>query len=1068
MKATGMPAPFLSLAAPYAEDDTAIENHSRQPQQQRKPLDPTPDNGETETEALSSNRNIKHAKPQYQRRSKRRSSNRKSNRSSNTTRVSKKGLSLAEALPPQEMALTPASGKVVDHNGNVVTGIYHYSENSRDDDYDDDVSTQPGARAISGTRQRGRGEEDGTVAVGEDPEAPQILSEGDELLMPTARMISAETVDDPIEAQPMNVNHRKTLRRFGIASLLVLVIAVAVGIMAGTAFQKDSASSPVPGTEDGNGQGLTDGTSQPPPLLQFESKDYSWQQLGDTLLAEGPEGVVIPTSNDEIVTGDYVSLSGDGSTLAVTSYGFDDENELLYPHGIVRMYHWNNGQWNDNGQIVGDVVFQMERACVLSLSNDGTRIAVGAQWAMTPDNGVAGIVRVYRHQQDNSDDGQGGWVQLGSQFLGESPSAETGHSVAISSDGTTLTFGSPQVGVSYGTISTYRFDPVGGDWIPLGPDISGSIQYDEYGSSVALSHDGNILLAGTFSEFANILVYERENDTWQQVGDGISGVEMTADFELSVALSADGKHIAYGLRSSGEEGDGRLRVLQRTDGDQWVSQGPDIPAESLTDGQVTSVVLSADGRTVAVGMKLGDTTNGENSGRVRVYRFMGGDSNPVWQQLGVDLNGRDPDNFFGTTLSLSADGSMVAIGAPSEPGRGDQSGTTQVFRLLLPWNQVGSTLIGSSERGETSLKFGESVALSSDGSTMVVGTPGVSEVNVYRLVVSDSSGNGDGDSASEWARFGATIQGESWASFFGGSVAVSADGNTVVIGDRIVNLNSGLVRVFRWIENDWTQVGDDISGQTSSESLGSSVAISSDGNTIVVAARGYASVGKVCVYAFNKDMEEWKQVGQDIFGRAGAKWFGVSVSVSADGSTVAVGDGAEGGVEAVQVFEFANSWIPKGNPIEERSSTVSLSANGKRVAVAESNFGERQGHVRVLEFSSTDNDWIQLGSTLVGRRSNDYFGESISLSNDGSVLAVGAPGYDASGGDGSGQVSVFVFTVGDWYLIGKALDGETTEEDFGDAVSLSVLENGNVRIAASAPDFSSVTGKVRVHEQPSN
>jgi len=65
----------------------------------------------------------------------------------------------------------------------------------------------------------------------------------------------------------------------------------------------------------------------------FDPKDYFWQQVGEDLSSA--------LSADDFITGKYISLSGDGKTLAISSYGYDDED--MFSSGLVQMYRWSNG-----------------------------------------------------------------------------------------------------------------------------------------------------------------------------------------------------------------------------------------------------------------------------------------------------------------------------------------------------------------------------------------------------------------------------------------------------------------------------------------------------------------------------------------------------------------------------------------------------------------------------------------------------------------------------------------------------------------------------------------------------
>jgi hypothetical protein len=92
---------------------------------------------------------------------------------------------------------------------------------------------------------------------------------------------------------------------------------------------------------------------------------------------------------------------------------------------------------------------------------------------------------------------------------------------------------------------------------------------------------------------------------------------------------------------------------------QWVQLGADIDGEAILDESGWSVSFSADGSRVAIGAPKNDG-NGTDSGHVRVYQWV----DPNWVQLGNDINGKAQNDLCGTSVSLSADGSRVAIGAP--------------------------------------------------------------------------------------------------------------------------------------------------------------------------------------------------------------------------------------------------------------------------------------------------------------------------------------------------------------------------------------------------------------------
>ncbi len=105
--------------------------------------------------------------------------------------------------------------------------------------------------------------------------------------------------------------------------------------------------------------------------------------------------------------------------------------------------------------------------------------------------------------------------------------------------------------------------------------------------------------------------------------------------------------------------------------------GTDIDGEAVSDQSGNSVSLSADGTIVAIGAQNNDG-NGNLSGHVRIYQ---NDGNNNWLQLGTDIDGEAESDYSGISVSLSADGSTVVIGAFANDGNGNNSGHARVFRF---------------------------------------------------------------------------------------------------------------------------------------------------------------------------------------------------------------------------------------------------------------------------------------------------------------------------------------------------------------------------------------------------
>ena len=145
----------------------------------------------------------------------------------------------------------------------------------------------------------------------------------------------------------------------------------------------------------------------------------------------------------------------------------------------------------------------------------------------------------------------------------------------------------------------------------------------------------------------------------------------------------------------------------------WTQQGADIDGEAADDRSGSSVGLSADGNTVAIGAPFNDGA-GLLAGHVRVYNWNG----LAWVQRGADIDGEAVVDYSGTSVSLSSDGNTVAIGANRNDGAGTDAGHVRVYQWNgSSWVQQGADIDGEAASDES----GNSVSLSSDGNTVAIG-----------------------------------------------------------------------------------------------------------------------------------------------------------------------------------------------------------------------------------------------------------------------------------------------------------------------------------------------------------
>jgi len=414
-----------------------------------------------------------------------------------------------------------------------------------------------------------------------------------------------------------------------------------------------------------------------------------------------------------------------------------------------------------------------------------------------------------------------------------------------------------------------------------------------------------------------------------------------------------------------------------------------------------------------------------------------------WNQLGADIDGESAGNQSGKSVSLNSDGTIVAIGAENNYGvNGSSSGHVRIYKY-----DVTKT---TSVTDQTSSDFGP------------IG----------------------------WRRLGQDIDGEASGDISGTSVSLSSDGYTVSIGakynDGTAN-NAGHVRTYQYdvtkttnvtdqTSSDfgpvgWRRLGQDIDGEAQDDHSGYSVSlISNDTNGTIVAIGAVSNDGnsnasghvRVYKYDVNKTTNVtdqtssdfgpigWRRLGQDIDGESSSVYSGVSVSLSSDGSIVGIG---------------ANEADSKAGHVRVYKYDVTKTTN-------------------VTDQNSTDYGpigWRRLGQDINGEATNDRSGTSVSLSDDGYTVAIGAPYNWENGWTQVGHVRVYRYDVSKttnvtdqtssdfgpvgWRRLGQDINGQLDGEASGtilSGISVSLSSNGNTVAIGTKYSNNSFSGQTMV------
>ena len=379
-----------------------------------------------------------------------------------------------------------------------------------------------------------------------------------------------------------------------------------------------------------------------------------------------------------------------------------------------------------------------------------------------------------------------------------------------------------------------------------------------------------------------------------------------------------------------------------------------------------AVAFSADGSRMVMGAYLNDT--------VYTYHWQNG----TWKPLETVLKGAKRDDY-GFALALSADGQRLAVGAPG------QSNQVRLYEWVSnDWVPMGTPITAPEQIKD--IFFGGVLALSPNGQYLAVALP-YQYVRSYAhratnyhslLIVYHWTG-------SNWVEHSRISESHLYHSRR--CLSFSTDGQRLAIGDQLYTDASllegneqahqaGKVQVYEWQIDRWNPIGPAIQGQHNKHHLGSSVALSADGNRLAVGAYGdggpegsvdvkdpQTKMGQVQLYAYKSG--HWTPLGKPIEGKKHYDELGVSVSLSAKGDRVAVNafnrdkEGSKAGY--AQVHEWnGQAWQPMGTPLDAydtshcRGYVVALSASGNRVSVAVERHHRKPGFVQTYGICNTN------------------------------------------------------------------------------------------------------------------
>ena len=281
----------------------------------------------------------------------------------------------------------------------------------------------------------------------------------------------------------------------------------------------------------------------------------------------------------------------------------------------------------------------------------------------------------------------------------------------------------------------------------------------------------------------------------------------------------------------------------------------------------TSVAMNKSGDIVAI------ASPGIDSGRgfVQVFHWAGDGAAQPWIQLGEDIVGTSNCRGLGHSMDMNDSGFMIILGAHES---NNDDGIVKVYEFDFSnmgstWILVGNEITPPKENA---------------GNRIAYGSP---RTNGYRgSVVAMELVDG------LWVAMGQSLNASGYYASAGTSVAMDAEGTRLVVGTTYGNWFKGGVDVLDYDElsSQWISVGS-LGGDAYYDKFGSDVDISEDGSRIIVGAvskdEGGKNVGEVKVFEYDGG-STWNQLGQDITGVAKHDKLGEAVAISGNGQFIVV------------------------------------------------------------------------------------------------------------------------------------------------------------------------------------
>ena len=583
-----------------------------------------------------------------------------------------------------------------------------------------------------------------------------------------------------------------------------------------------------------------------------------------------------------------------------------------------------------------------------------------------------------------------------------------------------------------------------------------------FGYSNDLSNDGRTIVIGAprdNSSLGKALVYQLEGSNWIQKGDPIvgTGTEDNVDrWGEAVSINSDGSIIAIAgsqFDSPPIYNNGHVKIFEWSD-NNWIQKGSDIlgVADSQNMGRKEggrAIDLSENGNTIIVGSALYRPENANRNGKVEVWEFVNNNWALKGSEIIGDTNTTSNPERVGNSVSINAEGNVIAYGAPGWENPYTLSGQVKVFQ----WSNDSWSQIGSSLNGDGTDQLGIDVRLNEAGNKIVI----LSRRYVQVWEINEGTLTQIGTNIEE-----SCLSGD----FYGGSVDISDEGEFIAISAP--TCDGGIVFLYEWDGSSWLRNIENIyKPSTYIGEFGWSVSLSGNNDRVAVGTPQNRVLG---VYKTTENLFPLITSSSTFASDENQTAIGTVTATDADGNNLTFSiSGSEININAsTGVLTFASA--PDYETKSSYSSTVTVSdgtnSTTQNITVNINNVNDNSPVFDVAYSESSNKYWWWMYEEQNQISCDNAFNRSsckeISATDaDGDTISYS---MDNITGVSSGEISINPST-GIITLNNADYDSGVTEV-FADIIASDGANSESVRIRIQLKDDDDITFYLYAHDGP--